>query len=80
MKEQFICALLSAKAKTAHEAQRIAKKYVNCPHIYFLGTKDSQFFAIFFLPASQRWWIKYTETNPRDTFGFETFVTEKVAE
>lgn len=69
--EKLICALLLGEAEGKARAGKIAKSYRNCPYIDFIGTREKELFATFFLPEEQRWWIEYVEKNPRETFGLE---------
>jgi len=72
MEGELICALLFGEAETREKAQQIANHYKNCPYISFMGTKENQIFAAFFLPERQRWWIEYVEKKPRETFRLES--------
>jgi len=71
MEEKLICALLNGEAKDKEKAKHIAESYKNCPYINFMATKENLFFATFFLPEKQRWWIEYIEEKPKETFGLE---------
>jgi hypothetical protein len=74
-----ICALLCGEARSAEEADHVAKLYSSCPHVYLMATRDRQLFATFLLPKRQRWWIEHVEKNPEETFGLKrtrvTFVS-----
>lgn len=72
MEGELICALPFGEAETREKAKQIANRYKNCPYISFMGTKENQIFAAFFLPERQRWWIEYVEKKPKETFRLES--------
>jgi hypothetical protein len=71
MEKEIICTLLIGEAETENKVNQIAESYKNCPYVYFMSTKGKRFYAIYFLPVQQKWWIEYIEKKPQDTFGLE---------
>ncbi|MFX0081037.1 MAG: hypothetical protein ACFE94_04715 [Candidatus Hodarchaeota archaeon] len=71
MKVKFVFALLIGEAETEDKVIQIAESYKNCPYVYFMSTKGKKLYAIYYLPLQQKWWIKFIEKKPQDTFGLE---------
>jgi hypothetical protein len=71
MKEKLICGIINGQAETPQKAKKIAESYKNCPYVTFLATDNSKFYAVYFLPKRQKWWINYIEKKPQKTLGLE---------
>lgn len=71
MEDQLICAFFWGDAGTEEKSTKLAQRYQACPYIYFIAKRSKEVFAIFFLPAKQRWWIEGIAEKPRETLGVE---------
>jgi len=65
-----ICGIIIGETGSPEEAKKHAEVMKNCPNLVALGTTSNRIYSIYIVPADREWWLRYPETNPKET-GFE---------
>jgi len=62
-----ILGVVIGETSSPEEAERHAEIMKNCPYLVALGTTSNTICSIFIVPAEREWWLRYPETNPKET-------------
>jgi len=62
-----IFGIIIGEASSAEEAQKLAETMRNCPYLVASGTTANMIYSVYIVPKEKKWWLKYPETNPKET-------------
>ena len=62
-----ILGIVIGETSSPEEANKRAETMKNCPNLVALGTNSNMISSVYIVPAQKEWWLRYPETNPKET-------------